>query len=91
MIHSTKTTLVNGELVVTQTAPVAVTGEQLAALFWGMHDDDQAAFFNALPDMPAFSRQMGAVATFSRQMGAVAIKTDLNGVRAMMAIGEATS
>jgi len=77
MIHSTKTTLVNGELVVTQTAPVAVTGEQLAALFWGMHDDDQAAFFNALP--------------FSRQMGAVAIKTDLNGVRAMMAIGEATS
>jgi len=81
MIHSTKTTLVNGELVVTQTAPVAVTGEQLAALFWGMHDDDQAAFFNALPDMPAFSRQMGAVA----------IKTDLNGVRAMMAIGEATS
>jgi hypothetical protein len=47
---------------------IEVTGQKLADLFWNMHSDEQADFFNALGaiDPPSFEKQLSWVESETR-------------------------
>lgn len=79
---SHSTLVLDNELEVTLKGTVEVTGGQLAALFWGLPDDEQAEFFSSLPSVA------GSGAMLAQQMSAAADKTDSRGRAVMTIIGD---
>ena len=79
---SHSTLVLDNGLEVTLRGSVKVTGGQLAALFWGLPDDEQAEFFSSLPSVA------GAGHLLANQMSAAADKTDGGGRAVMVIIGD---